>query len=145
MASQFVFRQRFIDISLIFHPLSDHYSGLDQDLGDTLYYSGSNSHSNEDPKIPHVSFATKAMRASCARRQSVRVIRSGKVDGKFAPRKGLRYDGLYTIEAEAIEKNAKGGAYVRFTLVRCPGQKDIDESRPNRQEGKAYDLLKEMA
>ncbi|KAL8785861.1 MAG: hypothetical protein Q9195_008456 [Heterodermia aff. obscurata] len=125
--------------------VSDHYSGLDKDLGDTLFYSGSNSHSNEDPKTPHVSFATKAMRASCAHRQPVRVIRSGKAEGKFAPRKGLRYDGLYSIEAEAIEKNAKGGAYVRFTLVRCPGQLEIDMSRPNRREKEAYDLLKEIA
>ena len=131
-----------MSISLTYPPLSDHYSGLDQDLGDTLYYSGSNSHSNEDPKTPHVSFATKAMRISCARQQPVRVIRSSRKNGIFAPCKGLRYDGLYTIEAEAIERNAKGGAYVRFTLVRCPGQEDIDKSRPNGQEWEAYDLLK---
>ena len=85
------------------------------------------------------------MRASCVRQQPVRVIRSGKAGGKFAPSKGLRYDGLYSIEAEAIEKNAKGGAYVRFTLVRCPGQKGIDKSRPNQREREIYDLLKEKA
>lgn len=85
------------------------------------------------------------MRASYARRQPVRVIRSGKLEGSFAPRKGLRYDGLYSIESEAIEKNANGGAYVRFTLVRCPGQRGIDMSRPNRREREAYDLLKHMA
>ena len=85
------------------------------------------------------------MRASSARRQPVRVIRSGKAKGKFAPSKGLRYDGLYAIEAEAIEKNAKGGAYVRFTLVRCPGQKDIDGSRPNRKEREIYDSLQNTA
>ena len=84
------------------------------------------------------------MRVSYAHHRPVRVIRSGKAEGKFAPRKGLRYDGLYTIEAEAIEKNAKGGAYVRFTLKRCPGQKDIDASRPNQQEREVFDLLKEM-
>ena len=85
------------------------------------------------------------MRVSYAHRQPVRVIRSGTAQGDFAPSKGLRYDGLYTIEAEAIEKNARGGAYVRFTLVRCPGQKDIDRSRPNRRERETFALLKELA
>ena len=113
------------------------YSELDRDLGNTIYYSGSNSHSNTDAKKPQVSFATKAMRVSCSSLRSVRVIRSGTAEGNFAPSRGLRHDGLYLIESEALEKNKKGGVYIRFKLVRCAGQPDLDLNRPySRGEGR---------
>lgn len=83
------------------------------------------------------------MRVSFVHRRLLRVLRSGKADGMYAPSKGLRYDGLYMIESEAQEKNLKGGAYIRFKLVRCPGQKDIDVSRPNMKERRVFDALKE--
>lgn len=82
------------------------------------------------------------MRVSCSHRTPVRVLRADKAEGKYAPSKGLRYDGLYRIESEAMEINQKGGAYVRFKLVRCEGQKDIDLSRPNRKEREIADTLK---
>ena len=123
--------------------VTGNYAGLDHDQGDVLYYSGSNSHSNTDPKTPQLSSATKAMRASCARGLPVRVLRTGTAEGKFAPRKGIRYDGLYTIQSEAIEQNPKGGAYVRFKLVRCADQKPIDASRPTKKERDIFDSLKD--
>lgn len=82
------------------------------------------------------------MRLSCLHRSPIRVLRAGKGEGKYAPSKGLRYDGLYRIDSEAIEINEKGGAYVRFKLVRCEGQKDIDLTRPNRKEREMIDTLK---
>ena len=85
------------------------------------------------------------MRISFVHGRLLRVIRSGKAEGPYAPSKGLRYDGLYKIESEAQEKNMKGGAYLRFKLVRCAGQKEIDASRPNLQERKVFDALKEGA
>ena len=124
-----------LDIQTLIHALSDQYATLDRDLGSTLYYSGSNSHNNTDPHTPHISNNTKALRASLSRRHPVRVLRSGAgTENKYAPSKGIRYDGLYEILSEALEKNAKGGAYVRFELARKSDQENIDSTSPNWKE-----------
>ena len=120
------------------------YADLDKDYGNTLYYSGSNSQSNTDPSNPIITYATKAMRLSYTERRQVRVLRSGKSTGEFAPSKGLRYDGLYSITREDIEKNTKGGAYLRFKLVRDPNQPEIDVARPNTRERQVFEALKEV-
>ena len=83
------------------------------------------------------------MRVSHAHNRSVRVLRSSAAGGKYAPSRGYRYDGLYMIESEAQEKNLKGGAYIRFKLVRCAGQKNIDTSRPTMKEKSIAQWLKE--
>ena len=83
------------------------------------------------------------MRVSHAHNRPVRVLRSHAAEGKYATSKGLRYDGLYTIESEAQEKNLLGGAYIRFKLVRCAGQKDIDASRPTAKEKEIAQWVKE--
>ncbi|KAG1801903.1 PUA-like domain-containing protein, partial [Suillus subaureus] len=44
----------------------------------------------------------------------VRVIRSHKVLSDFAPAKGYRYDGLYTVETAWKEKNSKGLDICRY-------------------------------
>ena len=83
------------------------------------------------------------MRVSHAHHRPLRVLRSSAAAGKYAPSRGYRYDGLYMIESEAMEKNLKGGAYIRFKLVRCAGQKEIDASRPNAKERQIAEWLKE--
>lgn len=83
------------------------------------------------------------MRVSHAHGRPLRVLRGSAAEWKYAPSKGLRYDGLYMIESEAQEKNSKKGAYIRFKLVRCAGQKDIDASRPNAKERDIAEWLKE--
>jgi len=60
------------------------YHELDEDRGDTIYYSGSGSHDNTNPREPVPSTAgTLALQASLAFRHPVRVIRSssGRQDG----------------------------------------------------------------
>lgn len=119
------------------------YADLDQDNGDVLYYSGSNSHSNEDSVNPVLSHATKALKRSNAERRSIRVLRGSGGSKKFCPSVGLRYDGLYHIVSEEVRKNMNGGAYIRFKMVRDGGQVDIDMRRPNKKERDIFDKLKD--
>ena len=82
------------------------------------------------------------MRVSKEHNRPIRVIRSGRSGSKYSPRQGLRYDGLYKIASEEMPLNTKGGAYVRFELVREPDQPAIDMERPNVAEMKAWRALK---
>lgn len=90
------------------------YDDLDQDHGDILFYSGSNSHENKDPNVPAPSTAgTKALKISRITRKPVRVLRSGgtynsKKSNRFSPSCGIRYDGLYQVVDELLPKNKKG-------------------------------------
>ena len=110
------------------------YEGMDQDQGDVIYYSGSNSHTNEDPVNPIISHNTKGLMRSRIDHRKIRVLRKAGGSWKHAPSAGLRYDGLYRITGEETMKNALGGAYKRFILQRCPGQAPIDTSRPTNAE-----------
>ncbi|KAI1779243.1 PUA-like domain-containing protein [Hypoxylon cercidicola] len=109
------------------------YEDLDNDQGEKLYYSGSNSHDNTDPMRPAESRpGTRALKASMARRNPVRVLRSGGVPNSsrsntWLPDCGLRYDGLYQVVALRERKNTKGGLYEQFVLEREPGQPSLEE------------------
>lgn len=67
----------------------------------------------------------------------IRVFRSEKKDSRYAPKKGIRYDGLYVITDREVLNEATG--MYRFRLERCPGQDPLRykgvEARPN-----GYDL-----
>jgi hypothetical protein len=119
------------------------YEGMDKDEGHIIYYSGSNSHENEDRDTPHISNATKSLQRAMLDNRNIRVLRSAKGDSRFAPCVGIRYDGLYKIVAEEKKFNAKGGAYLRFRLVRQGGQVDIDLTRPDQRERQAFAILKQ--
>ncbi|KAI1108728.1 hypothetical protein F5Y14DRAFT_445244 [Nemania sp. NC0429] len=127
------------------------YEDLDTDNGDVLYYSGSNSHENKDKeRAAPASRGTKALHASLATRNPVRVLRSG---GAFSTRNnnghlpscGLRYDGLYTVQAYRQRNNRNGGLYDQFKLVRLPGQTPLAElqrSSPTVEQVFAHDQLR---
>ena len=119
------------------------YSGLDKDEGDRLYYSGSDSHDNTDPRNPRISGKTKTMQTSRQRGRLIRVIRSSGSEWRNAPKEGLRYDGLYRITQENIRRNDKGGAYIRFTLERDPNQPEIDQNRPTEAELRAFSRVRD--
>lgn len=111
------------------------YDDLDTDCGEFLYYSGSNSHDNDDPREPAPSsIGTKALHASLRSRQPVRVLRGSSGKSKHAPFKGLRYDGLYTVVYVRRPTNGKGGLYEQFKLERMEGQDEMDKSRPNADD-----------
>ncbi|KAI0975790.1 PUA-like domain-containing protein [Xylaria arbuscula] len=109
------------------------YEDLDTDNGNTLYYSGSNSHENTNPQqAAPASQGTKALHASYRTQNPVRVLRSG---GSFKTRNrnphlpscGLRYDGLYRVVSFRQRHNKKGGLYDQFKLERLPDQTPLNE------------------
>jgi hypothetical protein len=66
----------------------------------------------------------------------VRVLRAANRSSKYAPKEGVRYDGLYEIVDKTILD--PGIALSRFELRRLPGQDTIRyqgvEVRPTNQE-----------
>lgn len=122
------------------------YEELDEDRGYTLYYSGSRSHDNTDPKKPFPSSpGTLALKASQRTQNPVRVLRAAGAGGKrsgsaWRPTVGIRYDGLYRVAAMQNKTNMNGGLYEQFKLVRLDGQPALDnKARPTAAEVKDYD------
>lgn len=121
------------------------YEDLDQDNGDVLFYSGSRSHDNNDPKEPFPSSsATLALKASMRLGKPVRVLRAaGVAKGRNAlrPTVGIRYDGLYTVVRMDLKTNTKGGLYEQFRLERLDGQPaltSVAASKPSAAEVRDY-------
>ncbi|KAI1163530.1 hypothetical protein F5B18DRAFT_661712 [Nemania serpens] len=127
------------------------YEDLDTDDGDTLFYSGSNSHNNRDSqRAAPASQGTKALHASNATKNPVRVLRSGGSFGtrnqnRYLPSCGLRYDGLYRVVAYRQRRNRNGGLYDQFKLERLPGQTPLAElqrNSPTTEQVFAHDQLR---
>ncbi|KAI1744470.1 hypothetical protein F4680DRAFT_443748 [Xylaria scruposa] len=127
------------------------YEDLDTDNGDTLYYSGSNSHNNTDPqRAASASQGTRALHASITTQNPVRVLRSGGASSiqnqnPYLPMCGLRYDGLYRVVHYQQRTNQKGGLYDQFKLARLPGQTSLNELRrssPTAEQVFAHDRLR---
>jgi len=79
----------------------------------------------------------------------VRLIRSSKVNSPFAPKIGLRYDGLYKVLShELLDPFNSLRQRHRFRLQRLPGQDPIrgegPEKRPTEQEVEAYEKDKRL-
>ncbi|GAB7330546.1 hypothetical protein MBLNU13_g02137t1 [Cladosporium sp. NU13] len=121
------------------------YEELDEDRGHTLYYSGSRSHDNTDPKKPFPSTnATNALKASQRTGRPVRVLRAAGAGGsksgsKWRPTVGIRYDGLYRVADMQLKTNINGGLYEQFKLVRLDGQPALNnKARPTAAEVRDY-------
>ncbi|KAI7546395.1 hypothetical protein KC331_g5650 [Hortaea werneckii] len=107
--------------------VSGQYELLDTDRGTYLYYSGSGSVDNTDPRQPAPSTTgTMTLHTSLGNGNPVRVLRSSTGKSRYAPSFGMRYDGLYTVVSVSYPTNAKGGMYEQFKLERREGQVDID-------------------
>ncbi|SMR56972.1 unnamed protein product [Zymoseptoria tritici ST99CH_1E4] len=124
--------------------VSGAYDELDKDMGDVLYYSGSGSHENDDPKRHAESTnQTRTLHASLRTQNPVRVLRN-KSKHRYAPTEGIRYDGLYIVVSMHRPTNAKGGLYEQFRLERLPLDKNNDipmeycVRRPTGQEIRDY-------
>jgi putative restriction endonuclease len=55
------------------------------------------------------------------------VCRGHRLDSRFAPKSGYRYDGLYRVESYWGEKGRDGFQVYRFRLERLPGQAKIGD------------------
>jgi hypothetical protein len=110
--------------------ISGAYEDLDQDRGETIYYSGSGSHDNDLPNsLPPRTAGTEALSISLSNQKPVRVLRSGAGKSRFAPSVGLRYDGLYRVVDALTPLNSVGGLYEQFKLERIDGQTSLEECR----------------
>ncbi|RYP79430.1 hypothetical protein DL770_006667 [Monosporascus sp. CRB-9-2] len=129
--------------------VSDKYEDLDRDEGSRLFYSGSNSHRNDDPTRPaESSTGTKALKASLNNGHPVRVLRSGGPGSKnrWAPDRGIRYDGLYRVVRRLTPLNTRGGMYEQFELQRLEGQeplRDICQRSPTPQQKFDWDRIQQ--
>ena len=129
--------------------VSGEYEDLDTDKGDVLYYSGSGSHANTNPRqTPASTSGTQALHASLASGNPVRVLRSHSGNGYHAPSKVLRYDGLYRLVDVRTPRNMNGGLYEQFKLERISREEDELQipigrckARPNGQDLKEYDRI----
>ena len=125
------------------------YEDLDQDRGDVLFYSGSGSHDNTDPKKPFPSTAaTLTLKASLRLGKPVRVLRAAGLGSSkshaatLRPTVGIRYDGLYRVVAMQLKTNTGGGLYEQFKLERLDGQPPLStfvKSRPTAREVRDFD------
>ncbi|KAF4930740.1 E3 ubiquitin-protein ligase ORTHRUS 2 [Colletotrichum viniferum] len=132
--------------SIVISPTSD---STDIDNGDVVWYSGSGSEKHQDvEKVPDRTMGTKALVASLATGNMVRVIRAAAGKGKqmlfkYAPKVGFRYDGLYQVKLATTSVNKHGGRIEQFKLVRCEDQDQpgLDELRcipsPGQQDAHA--------
>ncbi|KAL7266274.1 hypothetical protein RUND412_011186, partial [Rhizina undulata] len=127
----------------------------DEDHGNTVFYCGTRGtlralDENEDVKVkikgPETqkrvlgtpSSGTQLLLTACKRETPVRLHRSCKAvcKSRFAPQKGIRYDGLYDVTGYAILDHDY--AMLRFTLVRRTDQPEMRWKgagvRPNAEE-----------
>jgi len=111
------------------------YDSLDHDNGKTLYYSGSGSHENSDPRNPpERTSGTSALVTSMENGTPVRVLRAHSGKSRYAPLRGIRYDGLYYVIQIQTPINVQGGLYEQFLLVRLNGQHEINVNIPNQRQ-----------
>lgn len=126
--------------------ISDHYSGLDMDEGEVLYYSAEGAR-GRDSRERFTSKANLAMAASEVTRNPVRVLRSAKGarNRHFAPACGIRYDGLYRVTEMRVLVNEKGSSYQRFRLERVPGQPSLESIRgmPTEEQREQFERIKD--
>jgi len=102
----------------------------DKDDGESIEYCGTQSANTKPTKN------TALLLESYRSKQPLRVLRAANKRSKYAPKEGVRYDGLY----EIVDKEllVEGTAMFRFSLHRLKGQDPIRykgvEVRPTDQE-----------
>ncbi|CDS81876.1 uncharacterized protein SPSC_00062 [Sporisorium scitamineum] len=107
----------------------------DIDLGDSFTYTGSGGRDLKgtvnNPKnlrtAPQSSDQrwegkNAALRRSVETKKPVRVVRGWKAGGRYAPREGYVYAGLYRVTRAWMEKGAAGWLVCKFQFVRLAGQ-----------------------
>ncbi|KAG9231896.1 PUA-like domain-containing protein [Amylocarpus encephaloides] len=109
-----------------------HYQ--DKDAGKVILYCGTQGENRGK------SIGTKQLDETMRSGEPLRVLRAAKKDSKYAPEKGIRYDGLYEVKDSEILDSEN--VMVRFTLKRLEGQDPIryrgDAARPTQQEKREW-------
>jgi hypothetical protein len=95
----------------------------EQDFGNVLIYSGQGGDDKTDQTLTRYNFA---LSKNYEEKVPVRVIRGHKLNSKYAPSIGYRYDGVYFVTKYWSEKlDGTGPEVYKFRLVRLEGQKEL--------------------
>lgn len=90
----------------------------DEDWGNTILYTGmGGNESGVQVADQELVMGNRALVCSLERRTPVRVIRGDKSKSPFAPREGLRYDGLFRVTDAFYERGRSGFRVWRFLLT----------------------------
>jgi len=105
----------------------------DEDFGDLIVYTG---HGGRDPSTGQQIADQTFTRGNAALARNkvlglpVRVIRGFELDSAFAPERGYRYDGLYSVD-EFWEETGRSG----FKVWRYRLRKNTGDSKPTLKQG----------
>jgi hypothetical protein len=119
------------------------YEDVDEDSGDGIWYSAPWGNDTKKEKADRDNKGAKCLFRSIETNEPVRVFRKAEGKAKDAPRMGLRYDGLYKVVKATEGKNAKGGIFAKFFLVRAKGQAPIDVNKPTAAQMAEYAKIKD--
>lgn len=120
------------------------YKAVEKDGLERFEYCAAGSLDNTFRDSLIESQGLKTLRTSLATGRPVRVLRGPNDEFRYAPRFGLRYDGLYIVVEERRSHNAKGGLYAVFVLERVKDQDPVDLNRPNAEDFEQLTQLKKM-
>ncbi|KAI6857631.1 hypothetical protein KC323_g7298 [Hortaea werneckii] len=118
-------------------PDNQPYPNIDE--GDIVYYCGTDSNDGS------VTEGTSRLIESKESGKPIRLIRSHNLKNEYAPEKGFRYDGLYTIvNFEMLDPPNSKRQRHRFKMVRVPGQPPMrgtgEGKRPTKEELEQLEL-----
>lgn len=122
--------------------VTGYYNSLEIDGLDRFEYCATGSMDNVFKDNLIESQGLKTMRTSLTTKNPVRVLRGENKNFTYAPKFGLRYDGLYVVVAERHKHNPKGGLYAVFVLERKKEQGPVVLDRPNDEDMELYKEFK---
>ncbi|PBL00111.1 hypothetical protein ARMGADRAFT_364787 [Armillaria gallica] len=108
--------------------LSDGYEEFNKDKGNKIRLCGEGGRSKDGKmqvKDQEYTHGNKALQNAMQYGEPVRVTRGYKLDSKYAPRNGFRYDGLYIVIGCYEKRDENGYRIILFKLERLPGQLPI--------------------
>ncbi|KAK0473094.1 PUA-like domain-containing protein [Armillaria novae-zelandiae] len=108
--------------------LSDGYEEFNKDKGNKIRLCGEGGRSKDGKmqvKDQEYTCGNKALQNAMRSGEPIRVIRGYKLNSKYAPRNGFRYDGLYIVIGCYEIRDGIGYRIILFKLERLPGQLPI--------------------
>ncbi|WP_439384944.1 YDG/SRA domain-containing protein [Amycolatopsis lexingtonensis] len=100
----------------------------DDDRGEELIYTGHGGRDNRGQQNADQTFAASgnaALLTSSQTGEPVRVVRGPDPKSPYAPDQGYRYDGLYRVEAAAMERGQGNYLVCRFQMVKLTNAADV--------------------
>jgi hypothetical protein len=119
------------------------YDNVDRDRGEEIFYSAADANTTINEMADKNNSSTQSLIRSVTTKKPVRVLRTAQGKWEGAPKRGIRYDGLYEVTEWHEKRNKMGGTYILFHLIRRNDQAPIDRARPSQEEIKAFEMVKD--